>query len=106
MSPCPQCVSGIPPVLSAEIFESMGELHEELRDDQKKRMLDGWDRMDTKRQLEDSLHEAHGEIADLKARVDTLEFLVEKLTCPIPEVPQEAVFQVTSPLFPILVFLC
>jgi len=65
-----------------------------------KRALDGWERMDTKRQLEDSLHDAQGEIADLKARVDTLEFLVEKLTHPTPEVPQEATFQVSSPPLP------
>ena len=59
--------------------------------------MDGWERMDTKRQLEDSLHEAQGEITNLKARVDTLEFLVEKLTRPVPEVPQEAVFRPASP---------
>ena len=68
-----------------------------MREDQKKRALDGWERMDTKRQLEDSLRDAQGEIADLKARVDTLEFLVEKLTRPTPVVPQEATFQVASP---------
>jgi len=33
-----------------------------------------------KRQLEDSLHDAQGEIADLKAQVDTLEFLVDVRT--------------------------
>jgi len=54
-------------VLGAEIYESIGELQEELREDQKKRALDSWDRMDTKRQLEDSLHEAQGEIAELKS---------------------------------------
>jgi len=79
-------------VLGAEIFESIAELREDLREDQKKRSLDGWERMDVKRQLEDSLHDAQGEIANLKAWVDTLEFLVEKLTRPTPEVPQEAVF--------------
>jgi len=91
---------GYTAVLGAEVFESMGELQEELREDQKKRALDGWERMDMKRQLEDSLCDAQGEIADLKARVDTLEFLVEKLTRPTPEVPQEAVFRVTSPPLP------
>ena len=69
-----------------------------MREDQKKRALDGWERMDTKRQLEDSLRDAQGEIADLKALVDTLEFLVEKLTCPSPEVPCEVVFWPASPL--------
>ena len=54
-------------VLGAEIYESMGELREDLKEDQRKRALDGWDRMDTKRQLEDSLRDAQGEIADLKA---------------------------------------
>ena len=56
--------------------------------------------MDMKRQLEDSLRDAQGEIADLKARVDTLEFLVEKLTHPTPEVPWEATFRVASPPLP------
>jgi len=37
---------------------------------------------------------------DLKAQVDTLEFLVEKLTCPSPKVPHEAVFQPASPPLP------
>ena len=87
-------------VLGAEIFKSIGELRDDLREDQKKRSLDGWERMDTKRQLEDSLHDAQGEIADLKSRVDTLEFLVEKLTRPTPVVPQEAMFRVASPPLP------
>jgi len=91
-------------VLRAKIFELMGELWEDLREDQKKRALDGWDRMDTKRQLEDSLHDAQGEIADLKAQVDTLEFLVEKLTQPTPAVPQEAIFRPASPPLPDISF--
>jgi len=91
---------GYTAILGAEIYESMGELKEDLREDQKKRALDGWERMDIKRQLEDSLSDAQGEIADLKARVTTLEFLVEKLTRPVPVVPQEAVFQVASPPLP------
>jgi len=87
-------------VLGAEIYETIGELKDELREDQKKRAFDGWDHMDTKRQLEDSLCDAQGEIADLKAWVNTLEFLVEKLTRPVPEVPKEAVFRVASPSLP------
>jgi len=87
-------------VLGAEIYESIGELREDLREDQKKRALDGWDQMDTKRQLEDSLRDAQGEIADLKAQVNTLEFLVEKLTCLTPDVPKEATFRVASPPLP------
>jgi len=79
---------GYTAVLGAEIYESIGELKDELREDQKKRAFDGWERMDTKRQLEDSLCDAQGEIADLKARVDTLEFLVKKLTRLVPEVPK------------------
>ena len=78
----------------------MGELQEELREDQKKRALDGWERMDTKRQLEDSLHDAQGEISNLKSQVNTLEFLVEKLTRLTPVVPHEAVFQPASPPLP------
>jgi len=91
---------GYTAVLGAEIYKSIRELRDDLREDQKKRALDGWDRMDTKRQLEDSLCDAQGEIANLKAQVDTLEFLVEKLTRPVPEVPEEATFQVASPPLP------
>ena len=91
---------GYTAVLGAEIYKSIGELKDELREGQKKRAFDGWDRLDTKRQLEDSLHDAQGEIADLKAWVDTLEFLVEKLTRPVPEVPKEATFRVASPPLP------
>jgi len=91
---------GYTAVLSAEIYESIGELRDELREDQKKRAFDGWECMDTKRQLEDSLRNAQGEIANLKAWVDTLEFLVEKLTRPTPAVPKEAMFRVASPPLP------
>jgi len=87
-------------VLGAEIYETIGELHDELREDQKKRSLDGWERMDTKRQLEDPLHGAQEEIADLKARVDTLESFINKVTRPTPVIPQEAVFRVASPPLP------
>ena len=91
---------GYTTVLGAEIYESIGELRDDLKEDQKKRALDGWERMDTKRQLEDSLRDAQGEIADLKGQVDTLEFLVEKLTHPVPVVPKEATFRVASPPLP------
>ena len=91
---------GYTAVLGAEIYKSIGELRDNLREDQKKRSLDGWERMDMKRQLEDSLCDAQGEIADLKARVDALESLVDKLTPPTPEVPQEASFRVASPPLP------
>ena len=91
---------GYTAVLGAEIYESMKDLKDELREDQKKRSVDGWEWMNIKRELEDALHDARGKIADLKSRVDTLEFLVGKLASPVPEVPQEAVFQVASPPLP------
>ena len=78
---------GYTAVLGAEIYELMKELKDKLREDQKKRSVDGWERMNVKRELEDALHDARGEIANLKSRVDTLEFLVEKLTRLVPEVP-------------------
>jgi len=40
------------------------------------------------------------EIADLKARIESLERLVEKLSNPPPDVPQEAVFRPASPPLP------
>ena len=40
------------------------------------------------------------EIADLKARVESLERMVEKLTNPPPAVPREAVFCLASPPLP------
>jgi len=43
-------------------------------------------------------------IANLKSRINTLEFLVEKLTRPIPEVPQEVSFWVASPPLPDISF--
>jgi len=55
---------GYSAVLGAEIYKLIGELQEELREDQKKRSLDGWGRMDVKRQLEDSLCDARGEISN------------------------------------------
>jgi len=91
---------GYSAVLGVEIYKLIGELCYDLREDQKKRALDGWEQMDTKRQLEDSLHDAQGEIADLKARVDALELLVDKLTHPTPVVPQEVVFHPASPPLP------
>jgi len=40
------------------------------------------------------------EIADLKARVESLERMVEKLTNPTPAVPREVVFRPASPPLP------
>ena len=40
------------------------------------------------------------EIADLKARVESLERMVEKLTNPPPAVPREAIFHPASPPLP------
>jgi len=96
MDACLGCMA----VMGAEIYNSIKELAGDMRDEQKKRALDGWDWMNVKRQLEDSLRDAQSEIADLKARVESLEFLVEKLTRPVPEVPQEAVFRPASPPLP------
>jgi len=45
------------------------------------------------------------EIADLKARVKSLERMVEKLTNPPPAVPREAVFRSASPPLPNIGFL-
>jgi len=89
---------GYSAVIGAKIYKTIRELQDELREDQKKRSLDSWERMDTKRQLEDALRSAQEEIADLKARVDTLESLINKVTHPTPVVPQEVEFRVASPL--------
>jgi len=45
------------------------------------------------------------EIADLKAHVESLERMVEKLTNPPPAVPGEAVFRPASPPLPDIGFL-
>jgi len=44
------------------------------------------------------------EIADLKARVTSLERMVEKLTNPTPAIPKEAVFRPASPPLPSIGF--
>jgi len=46
---------GFAAVMGCEIYESLAEMKEDLREEQKKRALDGWQRMDVKRSLEDSL---------------------------------------------------
>jgi len=42
-------------VMGCEIYESLAEMKDDLREEQKKRALDGWEHMDIKRSLEDSL---------------------------------------------------
>jgi len=46
---------GFAAVMGCKIYESIMELKEDLVDEQKKRALDGWEQMDVKRSLEDSL---------------------------------------------------
>ena len=46
---------GFAAVMGCEIYESLNEMKDDLREEQKKRALDGWERMDVKRSLEDSL---------------------------------------------------
>ena len=64
---------GYPAVLGAEIYELIGEIRDELKDDQKKRSLDGWERMNVKRELEDSLCDAQGEMSGLTLSITPLE---------------------------------
>jgi len=42
-------------VMGCEIYETIAELKDDMREEQKKRALDGWERMNVKRSLEDSL---------------------------------------------------
>jgi len=51
MDACP----GFAAVMGCEIFKSFNKMRDDLREEQKKRALDGWERMDVKRSLEDSL---------------------------------------------------
>ena len=46
---------GFTAVIGCEIYGSLAEMREDMREEQKKRALDGWERMDVKRSLEDSL---------------------------------------------------
>jgi len=46
---------GFAAVMGCEIYESLAEMKDDMREEQKKRALDGWERMDVKRSLEDSL---------------------------------------------------
>jgi len=83
---------GYAAVMGAEIYELIGELKDDMREEQKKRALDDWDRMNVKRELEDSFEGAQREISDLKARVSHLKSLVVKLVSPPHNPPHEAVF--------------
>jgi len=46
---------GFAAVMGCEIYETIAELKEDMREEQKKRALDGWEWMNVKRSLEDSL---------------------------------------------------
>jgi len=46
---------GFAAVMGCEIYETIAEMKEDLREEQKKRALDGWEHMNVKRSLEDSL---------------------------------------------------
>jgi len=46
---------GFAAIMGCEIYGSIAELKEDLLEEQKKRALNGWERMDVKRSLEDSL---------------------------------------------------
>jgi len=46
---------GFAAVMGCEIYKTIAELKEDMREEQKKRALDGWEWMNVKRSLEDSL---------------------------------------------------
>ena len=46
---------GFAAVMGCEIYESIAEMKDDMREEQKKRAIDGWERMNVKRSLEDSL---------------------------------------------------
>jgi len=46
---------GFAAVMGCEIYKSLAEMKDDLREEQKKRAFNGWERMDVKRSLEDSL---------------------------------------------------
>jgi len=46
---------GFAAVMGCKIYETIAEVKEDMREEQKKRALNGWERMDVKRSLEDSL---------------------------------------------------
>jgi len=55
MDGCMDASLGFATVMGCEIYESITELKDDMREEQKKRALDGWERMNVKRSLEDSL---------------------------------------------------
>jgi len=46
---------GFAAVMGCKIYETIAELKDDMREEQKKRALDGWEQMNVKRSLEDSL---------------------------------------------------
>jgi len=55
MDGCMDACLGFAAVMGCEIYGSLAEMKDDLREEQKKRALDGWERMNVKRSLEDSL---------------------------------------------------
>ena len=55
MDRCMDTCLGYAAVLGCKIYDSLAEMREDLQEEQKKRAVDGWERMDVKRSLEDSL---------------------------------------------------
>jgi len=55
MDGCMDTCLGFAAVMGCEIYESLAEMKDDMREEQKKRALDGWECMDVKRSLEDSL---------------------------------------------------
>jgi len=53
-------------ILTAEAFDSVGEVKVSIMDLQKRLAQEGWEKMCLKREFEDKLREAHLETADLK----------------------------------------
>ena len=89
---------GYSAIIGAKLYSSIKDLVEDMQEEQKKRSFESWERMDVKRQLEDQILEGQKEIADLKGRVETLEFLVEKLTRPARSPSPLPSFRPASPL--------
>jgi len=46
---------GFAAVMGCKIYETIAELKDDMREEQKKRALDSWEQMNVKRSLEDSL---------------------------------------------------
>jgi len=89
---------GFSAILTAEAFDSVGEVQVSIQDLQKRLANKGWERMCLKREFEDKLRESQLEVANLKYRVSCLKSVVDKLVNPPHDPPCEAIFRVASPL--------